>query len=195
MSIYELILSRRTIRRFKQKRIHFELLTKIVNAGRIAPSASNLQPCEFMVIDDSELIKQIYETTKWAGYLPAETGPPPPAKRPTAFIVVLLNRERCERGGEHDAAAAIMNMIYTAQEEGIGSCWIGSVDRKKVKVLTGLADFYDIDSVLALGYTDENPRMEEIESTVTYWRDEQGILHVPKRPLHNILHHNTYKAD
>jgi nitroreductase len=193
MSIYELIQNRRTIRRFEQATIPYDILEKIVNAGRIAPSGSNLQPCEYIIVDDPQFVAQVYTQTRWAGYLPPEQGPPKEDERPTAFIIIMINRTRRETGGGHDASAAIMNMTYVALEEGIGSCWIASVDRTEVKNILQIPDHYDVDSVLALGYIGENPQMDEDEGTVKYWRDEKGILHVPKRPLKNILHRNIFK--
>ena len=94
MSIYELIQNRRTIRRFKQETISYAILEKIVNAGRIAPSGSNLQPCEYIIVDDPQFVAQVYTQTRWAGYLPPEQGPPKENERPTAFIIILINRHR-----------------------------------------------------------------------------------------------------
>ena len=60
MSIYETIISRRTIRKFDQKKIDPEILKKIVNAGRLAPSAANLQPLEYLIVDDEDLRKKYF---------------------------------------------------------------------------------------------------------------------------------------
>jgi len=60
MSIYETIISRRTIRKFDQKKIDPEILKKIVNAGRLAPSAANLQPLEYLIVDDEDLTKKLF---------------------------------------------------------------------------------------------------------------------------------------
>lgn len=60
MGIYETIISRRTIRKFKQETIDPEILKKLVNAGRLAPSAANLQPLEYLVVDDKDLKEKIF---------------------------------------------------------------------------------------------------------------------------------------
>jgi len=192
MSIYDFILQRRTIRRFKQNPVSYELLEKIVNAGRLAPSGSNLQPLEFIIVDEPEKVAQVYAHTKWAGYLPPDQGPPPEGKRPTAFVVIIINRSRREKGGAHDVGAAIMNMILTGLEESIGSCWIASIDRNKLRTLLSVPERCDIDSVVAFGYLDESPISEDRDDTVKYYRDEQNVLHVPKRPIECVLHHNKY---
>lgn len=192
MGVYELILRRRTIRRFRPEPVLFSALQKIVDAARLAPSGANLQPCEFVIVDDPQLVDLLFSCTKWAGYLPPEQGPPPPGQRPTAYVVVLLNRERRQQGGEHDAGAAIMSMILAALELGIGACWIGSVDRPRVREALAIPAHCDIDSVLALGYPAESPQVEPLKDSVKYWRDENGVLHVPKRALQDVMHHNKY---
>ncbi|MDZ7338075.1 MAG: nitroreductase family protein [candidate division KSB1 bacterium] len=190
--VYDLIRRRRTIRRFRQEALPFAALERIVDAARLAPSGANLQPCEFVVVDDPELVEFLFSCTKWAGYLPPDQGPPPLGQRPTAYVVVLLNRERRAQGGEHDAGAAIMSMILTALEMGIGACWIGSVDRPKVQQALSIPPHCEIDSVLALGYPAESPQMEPLRDSVKYWRDENGVLHVPKRLLKDVMYHNRY---
>jgi nitroreductase len=192
MAAYELIMRRRTIRRFAQQPVPFSALERMVDAARLAPSGANLQPCEFIVVDDKALLDELFACTKWAGYLPPDQGPPPPGLRPTAYVVVLLNRERRPQGGEHDAGAAIMSMILTALELGIGACWIGSVDRPKVAHILAIPAHCEIDSVLALGYPAESPQLEVLQDSVKYWRDAEGVLHVPKRALKDVMHHNRY---
>ena len=52
MSVYDLILSRRSIRQFRTEPVSQDILRDIVNAGRLAPSAANRQPLEFIVVDE-----------------------------------------------------------------------------------------------------------------------------------------------
>ena len=191
MTTYELILKRRTIRRFKQDPIPEATLEKLVNAARLAPSGANLQPLEFIIVDDRSLVDQIFPCLKWAAYI-APKGDPPEGKRPIAYIVVLVNTRIKSSGYEHDSGAAIENLILAALEEGIGSCWLGSIDRKTVKTILRIPDHYLIDSIVALGYPDEEPMMEEAEGDIKYWLDEQGRLHVPKRKLSQIMHRNYF---
>lgn len=191
MNVYEATTNRRTIRRFKQKPIPFETLKKIVNAGRLAPSSANLQPIEYIVIDEANLVENVFETLKWAGYI-SPAGDPPTGERPVAYIIILANKKKNPGNCERDAAAAIENMILVALEEGIGSCWLGSIDTNKLTDILELPEHIKIDSVLALGYSNESPQIEEIKDSVKYWKDETGILHVPKRKLDDILFYNKY---
>lgn len=187
-----MIKSRRTIRRFKQKRIDYNLLSQIVDAGRLAPSASNLQPLEFIILDDKKLVAQVMPFTAWAGYLPDDAGRPPKGKQPVAFIVILINRTIRKEGGGEDVGAAIENMILTALDEGIGACWIGSVNRDKVRSLLSIPETYDLASILALGFPDERPIIENVSDSIEYYKDGNDCLHVPKRALKSILHRNKF---
>ncbi|ODS31236.1 MAG: hypothetical protein SCARUB_03657 [Candidatus Scalindua rubra] len=191
MNVYETIIKRRTIRRFKQKPISFEILRKLVNAGRLSPSSANLQPIEYIVIDKPDLVEKVFGTLKWAGYI-SPAGNPPLGERPVAYIIVLANKKKNSGTCERDAAAAIENMILVALEEGIGSCWLGAIDINKLTTILELPEHIKIDSVLALGYSNESPQIEEMKDSVKYWKDEEGVLHVPKRKLEDVLFYNKY---
>ena len=193
MNIYEATIKRRTIRRFKQKPILFETLKKLVNAGRLAPSSANLQPIEYIVIDEKDLVERVFGTLKWAGYI-SPAGDPPSEERPVAYIIVLANKKKNSGNCERDAAAAIENMILVALEEGIGSCWLGAIDINKLTDILGLPEHIKIDSVLALGYSNESPQIEEMKDSVKYWKDETEVLHVPKRKLDDVLFFNKYST-
>ena len=191
MSFYNLILSRRSIRQFKPEPVSREILEKLVNAARMAPSAANSQPLEYIVVDDKELKKRLFPCLKWAGYIAPE-GNPRPGHEPAAYIVVLANTSLKEKGYEYDVGAAVENMILAAWEQRVGSCWIISVEREKVQEILKIPDQYKIDSVLTLGFPDEKPVVEEMKNSVKYWKDEEGRLHVPKRGLKNIIHYNGF---
>ena len=195
MSVYDLIRSRRTIRRFKAEPVGKEILDRIVDAGRLAPSGANRQPLEFIAVDQDGPRAEVLACLAWAGYVtPRRT--PGPGQAPAAYVVTLINTG-FGVSGEADAAAAVENMLLTALDEGVGSCWIGSVQRKKLSALLGIPTDYKIDSVLALGYPGEKPVMEEItepgrSDAHKYWLDDADVLHVPKRRLADVLHRNRF---
>jgi nitroreductase len=91
-----------------------------------------------------------------------------------------------------DAGASMENMILTANSHGIGSCWLASVDRDNVKKLFAIPDGYQIFGVLALGYPAEHPVAEEIKESIQYWLDDKNQLHVPKKRLNDITHHEGF---
>ena len=191
MSLYELILSRRSIRQFKPKPVSRDILVKLVNAARLAPSGANLQPLEFVVIDDEAVKKRFFPCLRWAAYIAPE-GNPKPGQEPTAYIVILANLQVSEKGYERDVGAAVENMILTACEEGVGSCWIASADLDKIQELLKIPRDCRVDSVLALGYPNEEPVIEEMKESVKYWKDAGNRLHVPKRALDDIIHYNQF---
>ncbi len=192
MSVYELIRRRRSIRRFQQKRIPRDELRRIVDAGRLAPSAMNMQPLEFIIVDEPEKTAALFELTNWAGYLPREQGRPSAGQEPVAFIAVLINNRLASKWTHHDVGAAVENMILTALEAGIGSCWIGSVNRPQAAELLAVPPDFEIDSLLALGYPAEEPVAFDLQDSVKYYRDAEGRLHVPKRRLESVLSINEF---
>ncbi len=188
MTFYDLILKRRTIRRFKEKKIPYQILERCVNAARLAPSVANLQPCEYLIIDGEDLLDQVFPTLGWAGYI--SDGTPPPAEAPTAYIIVLINKEIKAPKYRYDVGFGVENMLLTALEEGIGSCCFASIDRDRLRKNLNIPQKYVIDLVVALGYPNEAPVEEKLKESVKYWKDEHGVLHVPKRELKSILHRN-----
>ena len=191
MSLYELILSRRSIRQFSQNPISKNILEKLINAARLAPSAANLQPLEFIAVDDENVRKNIFPCLRWAAYI-APRGNPEPGHEPASYVVVLVNTRIKKKGYEYDVGAAIENMILAAWEMGIGSCWLLSIDRDKIRRVLEVPGDYVIDSVLALGYPAERPVVENMKDSVKYWKDSQGQLHVPKRKFEHIIHFNKF---
>lgn len=109
-----------------------------------------------------------------------------------AYIVTLVNTTVKKKGSEYDVGAAMENMILAAWKEGLGSCWIISVQKEKIAEILRIPEGYKVDSVLALGYPAENPVVEELKDSVRYWKDKEAVLHVPKRNLKDIIHLNKF---
>ncbi len=191
MTLYDLIISRRTIRQFKPVPIPMDILVRTVNAGRLAPSAANLQPLEFIVVDEEALRTKVFPCLKWAAYI-APQGDPKPGQEPQAYVMILVNTGVREKGFEWDVGAAVENMILAAWVEGIGTCWLLSVNRESLRNLLRIPEHLRIDSVLALGYPAESPVIEEMKDSVEYWKDQKGRLHVPKRRLEDVIHYNKF---
>ena len=191
MDVYPAATTRRSIRRFQQKPIEPAILERIVDAGRLAPSGMNVQPLEFILVTEPDLCQQVFTTTAWAGRVtPRRT--PKPGQEPTAWVIVLINSQRGKSMGTADAAAAIENMLLTAVDAGLGSCWIGSVQRKELAAILNIPNHCTIDSTVALGYPDESPLAEETDNDIAYYLDDNDLLHVPKRKLKDVLHQQRY---
>ena len=187
MSIYETILNRRTIRKFSQKPLPDSLLLKFVNAGRVAPSAANLQPLEYIVVRDKTLCEAVFKHLRWAAYIAPE-GTPKEKERPVAYIVILANSHAGSSYIPYDVGAAVMSILLYAWEEGVGGCWIKSIDKTSLETLLNVPENYEVNAVLALGYRAEEPVLEESDVNIKYWKDSFGVLHVPKRKSQTITH-------
>lgn len=186
-SVYMKIKSRRTIRKYLQKAVPHEILHRCVDAARLSPSGGNLQPLRYVVVDDPDLLKQVFDTLSWAVYLP-DYGPSE-GETPRAYIVILLDKNG--RTPIHDAAIASMGISMVAYDEGLGSCILGSVDRTKLREVLNVPEGLDVALVVALGYAAENPAVEPLSGEqINYWLDKNGILHVPKRDLKDIVNWN-----
>jgi len=188
--VYDLIKSRRSIRRFKQNPLDIDFLKKIVDAGRLAPSAANLQPLEFIIVDDKQLCSQIFDTIGWAAYLKPKWTPIK-KERPVAYILILVN-DISNKYYLRDVSLAAENIVIAAEANEVGSCIICNIDREKIRNILKIPEKLHIDSLIALGYKSENPIVEDHTNSVEYWRDKNQFLHVPKRKLENVLHFNKF---
>ena len=187
MNPTEWIKTRRTIRKYRQQKIDGDILTDLVDCGHLAPSAGNRQPLEYFIVRKEDLLDPVFHTLSWAGYI-APKGNPREGEKPVAYIVVLMKKESENPSAKHDAGAAIENILLAAWSYGIGSCWIGAVNRKELAQVLKITEAYVIDSVIALGYPAETSVSEEAGDSTKYYKDANQVLHVPKKPLKKILH-------
>lgn len=181
-----LLKQRRTIRKFHQRPIDKKTLLEFVDCARLAPSAGNLQPLKYIVECSSERNAKIFPLTKWAAYLKG-AGTPSPDEAPTAYIVILNDTTVGSAHFALDAGAAAMSIITVAENEGLSSCWIASVDKAALADLYSLPDTMQIVSVIALGYAAERSQTVNFEGDVKYFRNPDGSLSVPKRSLEDVL--------
>jgi nitroreductase len=189
--LLELIKKRRTVRQFQPKNIPGNILLELADLGHLAPSASNLQPLEFVLVNDPEVKKNVFSCLRWAAYI-SPAGNPKPGQEPASYIIILVNTEVREKDYEYDVGASAENIILGALTQGIGSCWLISIDKNRLRNVLDIPGKYVIDSVIALGYPAENPLLEDFKGSVKYWKDEGEVLHVPKRKLEDVVHLNRY---
>ena len=164
-----------------------DTLIELVDLARHAPSAANLQPLKYILSCESERNAVIFSHVAWAGYLKDWSGPAE-GERPSAYIVILGDTRISESFGcDHGIAA--QSIMLGAIEKGLGGCMIGSIRRDELRKALGISDEYEILLVLALGKPKETVVLETIDATgsVKYWRDTDGVHHVPKRPLEDLL--------
>ncbi|TFG30612.1 MAG: nitroreductase [Promethearchaeota archaeon] len=187
MDIEEIIYKRRTIRRFKQSSISKETLKKLIDLARVAPAATNVQCLEYIIVNSPEIAKKMFPLVRWASSLPEEQRNPETGREPTAYIIVLVNTNIKKNYFEFDIGAAVENILLGAVNYGLGCCWMGSINANKIRTLLKIPDYYEITHVISLGYPDEESFMEPFKDSYKYWKDESGVMHVPKRSLDDII--------
>ena len=192
MNIDDIIKSRRSIRRFKQEPVDESILIDLVDCGRLAPSGGNLQPLEYIIVFEKEHCEKIFECTNWAAYI-VPSGTPPEGFRPTAYIIIVVNTEIKGSRYEYDIGASTENIMISAASKGIASCWIRNLDIKKLKKVLDLPEHMILDTVIALGYPAEESKVELFDDSIKYWKDQDGVMHVPKRAVGSIMHRHQYR--
>jgi nitroreductase len=188
MTIRELIIKNRSRRRFHQEEaIKPETLRELVDLARLSASVANMQPLKFLISADPQTNARIFPHLGWAGYLKDWPGPPE-GERPSAYIIILGDKE-IKTSFDPDQGIAAQSILLGATEKGLGGCMIGTLAKKGLGDALKIPPNYDILLVLALGKPSETVMLEEAvpDGGIRYWRDAEGIHHVPKRSLDNII--------
>jgi nitroreductase len=188
MEVTELIEKNRSCRRFRENEpVDRKLLERLVNLARLSPSGGNKQPLKFIIENSPEKNSMIFPHLSWAGYIRDWKGPEE-GERPSAYIIILHDSELSETSGV-DHGIAAQSILLGAVDAGLRGCIIGSVDRDSLSSELELEERYRILLVISLGFPGEEVRLEETgqDGDIRYWRDEQGIHHVPKRPLEELI--------
>ena len=188
MKIRELVLKNRSYRRFYQEHeIERTTLVELVDLARHSASGNNLQPLKFFLSADPETNAAIFPCTRWAGSLKDWDGPEE-GERPSAYILILGDMDISDSFGVNHGIAA-QSILLGATEKGLGGCMIGSVQRVVLHRELGLAENLHILLVIALGKPKETVVIDPVgpDGSITYWRDEQNVHHVPKRSLGELI--------
>jgi nitroreductase len=161
MTLVEKVLSRRSIRQFDQKEIPKEALDKILEAGRMAPSAGNKQSWHFIVVTDDG-IKQELSKGLFSRFL----------KNAPMTIVGCAHKDRIAgQWSKISTAIALQNMVIAAWGMGIGSCWIGAFNEEKVRNLLKIPENWNVVALIPFGYPAKVPkpkRKKPIEKITSY---------------------------
>ena len=142
------LISRRSIRRFKPDPVPDELILKILDVARYAPSARNSQPWVFIVVKDPEVKKRLANVHLWAK--PLENAP--------VGIVIACSTELSPESYQVDCANATMQIMLAAHALGLGTVWLQTLRNiNEIQGIVGLPKNYVPVAMLALGYPDERP--------------------------------------
>ncbi|MEM2261584.1 MAG: nitroreductase family protein [Ignisphaera sp.] len=142
------LLSRRSIRRFKPTDVDANLIKRILDVARYAPSAGNRQPWIFIVVTDPEVKSRLAKIHRWA--YPLENAP--------VGIVVACNREVSPESYQVDCTCATMYIMFAAHALGLGTVWLQTLRNiEDVQKILDLPSNYIPVAMLAVGYPDEQP--------------------------------------
>jgi nitroreductase len=172
MDLFETIMGRRSIRKFKKDVIDDKILRKIIEAGIWAPSAGNLQSWEVIVVKEPEIKSMLSSAAYMRDFI---------YKAPVILVlcanIQVLASIYNDRGRElysiQDAACAGENMLLAAHALGIGACWVGSFDEKSVKDLLDIKTKLRPVAIIPMGFPDEDPLciMKSINKKVKFLED------------------------
>jgi nitroreductase len=159
MQPIELLKTRRSIRAYTPQAVPREIIEDIIDCGRLAPTARNEQPWEFVVVTDKAMRSRIAQAADYGRFI---AGAP--------VCVVVLSRQT--KYYLEDGSAATLNILLAAHAHGLGACWVAG-DKKpyaaNVVRMVGAPEGHRLISLVSIGYPAEKP--------------ETG-----KRPLREILH-------
>jgi nitroreductase len=146
----ELIKTRRSIRKYQDKEVPKDLIMKVLEAGRWAPSASNNQPWRFVVVRDKELIRKIgaFSTVIGAINRFIQTVP----------VILVIFSEAHHRWVDVDCGMCAQNIMLEAHSLGFGTCFIGAFREKDVKDILGIPQKARIIGLITLGYPSEEKK-------------------------------------
>lgn len=189
MTIKELVYKNRSYRRFFQDQaIERDTLVELVDLARHSASGANIQPLKFYLSHTPEMNATIFQHLGWAGYLQDWPGPKE-GERPAGYIIILGDKSiKQSFGCDHGIAA--QSILLGAVEKGYGGCILASVnERDKLSASLELPDNLLILLVLALGVPKESVVIDPLgtDGDIKYWRDADGVHHVPKRSMDELI--------
>ncbi len=184
----ELVEKNRSRRRFVgDYAVSRRTLESLVELARLSASSANLQPLKYILSFEKEKNDLIFPHLRWAGYLRDWPGPSR-EERPSAYIIIVGDTAISESFAV-DAGIAAQSIMLGAVEKGLGGCIISSINREGLREALGIPDRFEILLALALGKPAEEVVIEELppDGDVKYWRSPDGVHHVPKRGLQELI--------
>lgn len=161
-----LVTQRRSIRRYLDQPVEREKILTCIEAARLAPSADNVQPWRFLIIDAPQ-VKQAFSKEAFSGiYFISRFA----AKAPVLILIlarldIIANRIGKQIQGIHyyfiDIGIAGEHIVLQAEELGLGTCWIGWFNIRKTRKFFKIPPKYKIVSLLSMGYYEKKPTREK----------------------------------
>ena len=142
MDAMECLRTRRSIRNFLDKEVPKEVIEDMIDAARLARTANNVQPWEFIVVTDKAMRKKLADTTDWGKFI---------SDAPVCMVVLCKETKYFLE----DGSAATENIMLAARAHGVGTCWVAG-DKKpyadKIREYLGAGPGYKLVSIVSLGY-------------------------------------------
>lgn len=158
MNFLELVKKRQSIRKYLDKAVPREAIERCLEAARMAPSACNSQPWNFIVVDNPEVKNKVAQAA-FSGIYSSNSF----AKAAPVLVVVITERSKFIatlggyfRGIQYnlvDVGIAVEHFILQATEEGIGTCWLGYFNEKAVKKVLNIPKDKKVDIIVSVGYS------------------------------------------
>ncbi len=170
MSILEAIQKRQSIRKYLEDPIPEQALLRVLEAARLAPSGKNLQPWKFIVVKDKALREELARASAGQFFM---------ARAPLIIVACGFPDNCYARMGRYmkswpvDVAIALEHLILQAQEEGLGTCWIGSFEEQEVKSILKIPEEVKVLALTPLGFPAERPASrgrKSLDEIVSYDR-------------------------
>lgn len=165
-----------------------ETLKSLVDLGRLSASAANRQPLKYILSAEPDKNEKIFPCLAWAAYLKDWAGPAI-GERPAGYIIILVDT-RISNDYWCDHGIAGQSILLGATEKGLAGCFIGAINKDRLRESLSIPDYFKIELVIALGEPAETIVIESTtdhDGNIRYWRDENGVHHVPKRPLEEVI--------
>lgn len=188
--ITKTIADTRTYRIFDESHeISTDVLNSLIKLARLAGSARNCQPWQYVLINTPTENAKVFPHIRWAGYLTEWDGPIE-GQRPTAYIACILNKKwlkGTEKEAQFDLGISSQNILLGATDLGLGGCRIGAFS-KELPSLFPLEEKQSLELVIALGKPAEKIQVDDVEGdNIKYWRDDNELHHVPKRSQEEVV--------
>lgn len=173
MDVLEAIKGRRSIRAFKSQAVSTEIVERLIDAARWAPSAGNIQPWEFIIVRNPEIKRNLAKAALNQSFI--EEAP--------VVIVVCADEIRSSQGygvrGKtlyciQDTAAATQNIHLAAYSLGLGTCWVGAFNEEEARKILEIPQGVRPVAIIPVGYPAEKPPARN------------------RRPLNQIIHYEKF---
>ncbi len=161
MNVYECVKSLSSVRSYLDGEVPDEIIMEVMESGRFSPSAHNSQPWEFVLVRDRAMLGEMGKYCTSGSFITQ-----------VAFAVVLCV-DPLSKWHQIDGTRAAQNMVLVAWSRGLGSCWIGRIEKEGLKKYLGVPKELEVLTVLPFGYFDKKQ-----VASVKLRKDPDEVFHL-----------------